>query len=136
MSTFDYFKVYLISVPVFFAIDMVWLTLIAKNFYRSQLGDLLTKDINWLAAIVFYLLFLVGLIIFAVAPALEKNSWTHALIFSALFGFFTYMTYDLTNLATTRNWPLTLTFVDIAWGTFLAASVATVTFLISQYFKI
>lgn len=88
--------------------------------------------VNWTAAIVFYLIFIVGILIFAVAPALESQSWQKALVLGALFGFFTYATYDLTNLATLREWPLTVTLVDMVWGAVLSGSVATVSFFIGR----
>lgn len=127
-----FLKLYAIALPVFFVIDMVWLGFVAKNFYRSQIGFLMRGDINWVAAIAFYLLFIVGLIFFVVAPAMEKESWTYALLVGALFGLISYATYDLTNLATTKDWPLLVTFVDLAWGAVLAASVSTVTYLIAH----
>lgn len=131
-----FIKLYLIAVPVFFAIDMVWLVLVARTFYRSQIGHLLSDTVNWPVAIAFYLLFLVGLIIFAIAPALETKSFSHALIYGALFGFFTYMTYDLTNWSTLRDWPMLVSFVDIMWGTVLAASVAGATYYLANIFGI
>lgn len=124
-------KLYLIALPVFFAIDMVWLGLVAKNFYAKQIGALMKPDINWIAAIIFYLLFIVGLVVFVVAPAMEKNSWTHAVLFGALFGLVCYATYDLTNLAVTKDWPLLVTIVDLVWGAVLAASVSVVTYVIA-----
>lgn len=127
-----FLKLYAIALPVFFAIDMVWLGFVAKNFYRSQIGFLMRSDVNWVAAIAFYLLFIVGLIFFVVAPAVEKESWMYALFVGALFGLISYATYDLTNLATTKDWPLLVTFVDLAWGAVLAASVSTVTYLIAH----
>jgi uncharacterized membrane protein len=127
-----FLKLYAIALPVFFAIDMVWLGLVAKNFYRDQIGFLMKSDVNWAAAIVFYLLFVVGLVIFVIAPAIEKNSWLHALLFGALFGLITYATYDLSNLATLKDWPLLVTVVDLAWGATLAASVSTVTYFIAR----
>lgn len=127
-----FLKLYAIALPVFFAIDMVWLGFVAKNFYRSQIGFLMRGDVNWVAAIAFYLLFIVGLIFFVVTPAIEKESWTYAVLVGALFGLITYATYDLTNLATTKDWPLLVTFVDLAWGAVLAASVSTVTYLIAH----
>jgi uncharacterized membrane protein len=126
-----FIKLYAIALPVFFAIDMVWLVLVAKNFYKKQIGFLMKPDINWTAAILFYLLFIVGLVLFVIAPALERGSWTHALIFGALFGMITYATYDLTNLATLKDWPLLVTLVDLAWGTILGASVSVATYLIA-----
>lgn len=127
-----FLKLYAIALPVFFAIDMVWLGFVAKNFYRSQIGFLMRGDVNWVAAIAFYLLFIVGLIFFVVTPAMEKESWMYALLVGALFGLITYATYDLTNLATTKDWPLLVTFVDLAWGAVLAASVSTITYLIAH----
>jgi uncharacterized membrane protein len=93
-------------------------------------------DINWAAAIIFYLIFIAGLILFVVTPAIEKGSWTHALLFGALFGLITYATYDLTNLATLKEWPLVVTLVDMAWGAALAASVSVVTFVLASTFGI
>ena len=127
-----FIKLYAIALPVFFAIDMVWLGLVAKNFYRDQIGVLMKDDINWTAAIVFYLLFIAGLVVFVIGPAIERNSWVHALLFGALFGFISYATYDLTNLATLKDWPLLVTIVDLAWGAVLAASVSTVTYFIAR----
>ncbi len=127
-----FIKLYAVALPVFFAIDMVWLGLVARTFYRNQVGFLMKSDINWIAAIAFYLLFIVGLVLFVIAPAIEKNSWTHALLLGALFGLITYATYDLTNLATLKDWPLLVTIVDLAWGAVLAASVSTVTYFIAR----
>jgi uncharacterized membrane protein len=127
-----FIKLYAIALPVFFAIDMVWLGLVAKNFYKNQIGFLMKPDINWAAAILFYLLFIVGLVIFVIAPAVEKGSWVQALLFGALFGLITYATYDLTNLATVKGWPIFVTFVDLAWGTTLGALVSIVSYLISS----
>lgn len=127
-----FIKLYAIALPVFFAIDMVWLGLVAKNFYRDQIGVLMKDNINWTAAIVFYLLFIAGLVVFVIGPAIERNSWVHALVFGALFGFISYATYDLTNLATLKDWPLLVTIVDLAWGAVLAASVSTVTYFIAR----
>lgn len=133
MNIQTFLTLYVMSVPVFFAIDMVWLGLVAKNFYRSQLGDLL-GDVQWPAAIIFYLVFLVGLTIFAIYPAAEKSSVQYGLVYGALFGFFTYATYDLTNLATLRHWPLSVSLVDMAWGAVLGGTVAAVTVLVHSWF--
>ena len=127
-----FIKLYTIALSVFFATDMVWLGLVAKNFYKSQIGFLMKPDINWTAAILFYLLFIIGLVLFVIAPAVEKGSWTHALLFGALFGFITYATYDLTNLATLKDWPLFLTIVDLAWGATLGALVSVVTYFVAN----
>ena len=127
-----FLNLYAIALPVFLAMDMVWLGLVAKNFYRNQIGFLMRPDINWAAAIVFYLLFIVGLVLFVIAPAIEKNSWLHALLFGALFGLITYATYDLSNLATLKDWPLLVTIVDLVWGALLAASVSSVTYFVAR----
>lgn len=127
----QYLVLYAISVPVFFAIDMVWLGFVAKDFYRAQIGHLLSDSVNWPVAIAFYLLFLIGLLIFVTVPALEAKNLTHALLWGALFGFFTYATYDLTNWATLRDWPAFVSIVDITWGTVLSASVAALTYWIA-----
>lgn len=126
---------YLLTSVVFFAIDLTWLGLVAKGLYAKYLGGLLSDQVNWTAAITFYLLFIVGIFLFVILPAAEKSSWQHALIYGALFGFFTYATYDLTNLATLKNWPLTIVFIDIAWGMALTGSVSLAGYAITQYLK-
>jgi uncharacterized membrane protein len=127
-----FIRLYAIALPVFFAMDMVWLGFVAKGFYRDQLGGLMKAEINWIAAGAFYLLFVVGLVLFVIAPALEKNSWLHALVLGALFGLITYATYDLSNLATLKDWPLLVTLVDMVWGAVLAASVCTASYFIAR----
>jgi uncharacterized membrane protein len=127
-----FIKLYFITLPIFLFIDMVWLGLVAKNFYAKHLGFLMKADVNWLAAILFYLVFVVGLIVFVITPALEKNSWVMALLLGALFGFITYATYDLTNLATIKDWPIIVTIIDLVWGTFLAAAVSVVSYFIAS----
>lgn len=127
-----FIKLFAIALPVFFAIDMVWLGLVAKDFYRAQIGTLMKSDVNWTAAIIFYLIFIAGLVVFVIFPAVEKGSWTHALLFGALFGLVCYATYDLTNLAVAKDWPLLVTIVDLVWGAVLAASVSVVTYFIAS----
>ncbi len=127
-----YIKLYLIALPAFFALDFVWLAIVARKFYLSQLGALMKTNINWPIAILFYLIFIVGLIIFVISPAIEKKSIIYALVMGGLFGFFTYATYDLTNLATLKNWPLSLSIIDMIWGSILAASVSAITFYIAS----
>lgn len=125
-------KLYLIALPIFFAIDMLWLGIVAKNFYRVQIGHLMKSDINWISAIIFYLIFIMGIIVFVIAPAKEKGSWMHALFLGMLFGLVCYATYDLTNLAVAKDWPLCVTIVDMVWGAIISASVSTLTYLIAQ----
>jgi uncharacterized membrane protein len=115
---------YLITLAIFFLIDMIWLGLVAKNFYRQQLGGMLSPTVNWPAAILFYLLFIAGLQLFIVAPALQAGGALQALWRGAFFGLVAYATYDLTNLATLKNWPLLVTVVDLAWGAVLGGAVS------------
>lgn len=126
-----FLKIYCIALPIFFALDMVWLGVAAKNFYTRQIGFLMKANVNWVAAFLFYLLFIAGLVVFVVIPAMEKGSWVRALLFGALFGLITYATYDLTNLATLKDWPLLVTVVDLIWGMVLAASVSVATYVIA-----
>ena len=126
-----FIKLFLIALPVFFAVDLVWLIFVARSFYQKQIGFLMKPDINWFAAIIFYMLFIAGLVIFVISPAVEKHSWVHAILFGALFGLITYATYDLTNLATLKDWPLLVTVVDLIWGTVLAASISGITYFIA-----
>ena len=127
-----FIKLYAIALPVFFAIDIVWIGVVAKDFYLGQIGTLMKSNVNWVAAIIFYLIFITGLVVFVIMPAVEKGSWTHAVIFGALFGLVCYATYDLTNLALAKDWPLLVTVVDLAWGAGLAASVSVITYFIAN----
>jgi uncharacterized membrane protein len=127
-----FLKLYCIALPIFFGLDMAWLGVAAKNFYTKQIGFLMTPKVNWVAAILFYLLFLVGLVVFVIAPAVEKDSWVRGLLLGALFGLVTYATYDLTNLATLKDWPVALTIVDLIWGMVLAGCVSAGTCLIAH----
>lgn len=127
-----YIKQYLISLVIFLGIDGVWLTVVAKSFYSKHLGYLMAKNPNLLAAVIFYLLNIFGILVFAVTPALQKNSLMQAVMLGALYGLCTYATYDLTNLATIKNWPLIVTLVDLLWGTVLSATVAGLTYLATK----
>ena len=131
-----FFKLFFTALPVFFIIDIIWLVLVAKNFYQKHLGFLMKPDVNWTAAIIFYLLYIAGLVLFVISPAMEKQSWVHALIYGALFGLIAYATYDLTNLATLKDWPLLVTVVDLVWGMAVSASVSVITCLIAQKFYV
>ena len=123
-------KAYVIALPVFFAIDMIWLALIARGFYTKHIGYILAPQVNWMAAIVFYLIFVAGLVFFSIMPAFEKGSVWSAIFYGAFFGFVTYSAYDLTNLATVKDWPMIVTIVDLAWGSVLGATVSAATYLI------
>ena len=126
-------KLYFISLFVFLGIDSIWLLLIAKKFYADQLGYLMAKTPNLLAALIFYLLFIVGVVFLVLAPALKNNSLSQAILMGALFGLCSYATYDLTNLATIKDWPIIITIIDMIWGTTLSAVVAGVSFSIFQW---
>lgn len=126
---------YLLTTLVFFAIDILWLGFIAKDMYNRHLGPLLSEQVNWGAAILFYLLFIVGIFIFAILPGVDKESWRYALIYGALFGFFTYATYDLTNLATLKNWPGAIILPDLLWGMVLSGSTAVAGYFITHWIK-
>jgi uncharacterized membrane protein len=134
MNIQTFLSLYAISVPVFFLIDMVWLGVVARDFYQEKLGHLL-GPVQWGPAILFYLLFLVGLTFFATYPGLQAASWKTAALYGALFGFFTYLTYDLTNLATLKDWPVSVVYIDILWGTILGALVSGVTVTIYLLLK-
>jgi uncharacterized membrane protein len=123
-------KMYGIAFAAFLVIDLVWLGFIAKNLYRKYLGFIMRPDPNWPVAIVFYLLYLAGLVFFVISPAVEKQSWKYALLSGMFFGLVTYATYDLTNLATLRDWPPFITVTDLVWGTFLGGLVSLVTYLV------
>ena len=116
-----YFAAYAATAVVMIAIDLVWLGVIAKPLYRDGIGHLMADSPNLAAALLFYLMFPVGLMIFAVVPNAASSEWTNTLLAGALFGLFTYATYDLTNLATLKGWPIGLAALDVAWGTFVSS---------------
>lgn len=125
-----YFKLYLVSLAAFLAIDMLWLGLVARSFYQQQLGFIMAPSVNnWFAAIIFYLLFIVGILFFVVVPGLESGSLKATLLRAALFGLITYATYDLTNLATLKDWPALLSIVDMLWGMVLSVLVSYISFM-------
>ena len=126
-------KIYLVTLAVFFSIDIVWLAVIAKDLYRKEIGFIMKKNPDWTAAILFYLIFIFGLVYFVINPAMEKDSLTMALFTGMLFGFITYATYDLTNLATLENWPLKITIIDLIWGTVLGGSVSAISFSVMKF---
>ena len=133
MNISFYLKLYALTVPVFFIIDLIWLGIVAKGFYQKNLKYILSPNVNWTAAIIFYLMYIAGILIFAVLPGVAKDSVRHAALWGALFGFFTYATYDLTNLALLKDWPLNIVVVDIFWGIVLCTVVATLSFYIAKW---
>ena len=121
-----YAVAYIATLVVFLAADMLWLGTMVNRIYRPALGDILAASVNFPPALVFYLIYPIGIVIFAVLPGVKSGSVATAAMYGALFGFFTYATYDLSNYATLRNWTLQVTIVDIAWGTLLGAMAAAV----------
>lgn len=130
-----FFKLYLVALLLFFAIDLVWLGVIAKSLYKEQIGFLMTDEIRWGAALLFYCLYLIGLVFFAIMPAFKQNDWSAALLNGALFGLICYATYDLTNLATLKGWPIKIVIYDLLWGTFISAATSWICFGIATRWK-
>ncbi|UCB50831.1 MAG: DUF2177 family protein [Deltaproteobacteria bacterium] len=124
---------YFLMAVVFLAIDLFWLGLIAKKFYQKHLGRFFSDRVNWTAAVIFYFLFILGVMIFSVYPAVAQDSLMRAIVWGALFGLFTYATYDLTNLATLKDWPVPIVIVDIIWGMVLCGTVSVVGFRVAKW---
>ena len=131
-----YLPLYLLIIPVFFAIDLVWLGVVAADLYENQIGFLLADKINWAAAVIFYLLYIAGIVYFAIAPGIAKKSLSYCMISAALFGFLAYATYDLTNLATVEGWPIKITIIDLIWGTTLTSLTALSGWFIAKKLKV
>jgi uncharacterized membrane protein len=115
---------YLAVALVLVALDMLWLGVIAKSTYQQAIGHLMAEQPQVLAALAFYIVYSAGLLIFAIAPHADESTWLGVALMGGLFGFFAYATYDLSNLATLRNWPIGLTLLDMAWGTVLSGASA------------
>jgi uncharacterized membrane protein len=128
-----YLWIYLITFTVFIVIDLIWLGVIGQGIYQKYLGPLLKKDVNWTAAIIFYLLFILGLLVFVVGPAYLNEDILEAFLMGGLLGLIMYATYDLTNLATLKDWPLPITLIDLIWGTFLGSLTSGVAVLLSLW---
>ncbi len=128
-----YAKLYLLSLLVFLVVDAIWLAVVARGFYRKHLGFLLAEQPNWWAAIAFYALFVAGIIVFATAPALSVGSFWRAVALGGFFGLVTYATYDLTNLATVKDWPWVVTAIDLTWGVVLSATISSVGYLTGRW---
>jgi uncharacterized membrane protein len=128
----NHLKLYFSTLLVFLAVDMIWLGLVARTFYSQYIGNLLAPSVNWPAALLFYLLFIVGILVFVVLPGLTSGSTRDTLLRAALFGLITYATYDLTNLATLKDWPLLVSVVDMLWGTVLSVMVSYASLFIGR----
>ncbi|MGF0539093.1 DUF2177 family protein [Agrobacterium sp. ES01] len=129
-----YIIAYVSAVIVFLGADYLWLSKIAIGFYRSRVGDLLMAQPNFAAAGAFYLAYIVGIVYFAVVPALNSGTWVTAAVAGALLGFIAYGTYDMTNLSTLKGWSLSVSLIDMAWGTVLTGVTATVAYLVASRF--
>ncbi|MEQ1651202.1 MAG: DUF2177 family protein [Hyphomicrobium sp.] len=126
--------VYVATLLVFVLVDLVWLGVVAKDFYRASIGHLMGNGFNIPAAIVFYLMYVVGIMLFAINPAVDAGQWQKAALLGFGFGFFAYATYDLTNMATLKDWPLGITLADIAWGSVLTSIAATAGYAVATRF--
>ncbi|MFN8239389.1 MAG: DUF2177 family protein [Bacteroidales bacterium] len=131
-----FIKVYAVAFLAFILIDLAWLGLVAVDFYKKHLGFIMRPSPNWTAAIIFYLLYLTGVVYFVINPSLAAHSWKMALLQGFFFGLITYATYDLTNLATLKDWPLIVTIVDLVWGTVLGGLVSVSTYQVVSKFNI
>lgn len=125
MSILNLAKLYGLMAGAFFAIDLVWLGIVAKDFYRNNIGHLMRDDVGWGAAFAFYAIYLAGVMVFAVLPGLEAQSLGRTVALGAFLGFFAYATFDLTSMAVLRDFPLKVVLIDLLWGTVLTGSVAT-----------
>lgn len=126
----SFIKNFIITFIVFMTIDLIWLGVVAKNLYNKYLGYIMTKNINWIAAVIFYIIFVIGLLIFVIHPALAKESTQYLLLYAMAYGFITYATYDLTNLATLKDWPIEITIIDLIWGTTLSTLTSYFSYLV------
>jgi uncharacterized membrane protein len=121
---------YLAALVTLAVFDALWLGVVAREFYKARLGQLLLEQPLWWAAIAFYLIHAAGIAVFAVPPAVTAGTWAAAALYGALFGFCVYAAYDLTNLATLRGWPMAVSLVDLAWGALVTAAATLVAFLV------
>src|SRR3569833_1867772 len=131
-----YVVAYIVTAVVFLGLDSLWLSQIALGMYRRELGTLLLDRPNLVVAGLFYLLFVIGIVVLAIVPALNGGGWVTALVAGAVLGLVAYGTYDITNLSTLRNWSLTVTVADLIWGKALTAVSATVGYFVVSWFKL
>lgn len=127
---YSYFKVYILAFLIFILIDSIWLGFIARNLYRKQIGFILKEKFDMKVALIFYLFFIAGLVFFVLNTAIINQSWQYALFAGLFYGFITYATYDITNLATIKDWPVMLTVIDIIWGSFICGATSILTYYI------
>jgi len=128
-----YLALYLVTLAGFLVIDLLWLGVIAKDFYARQLGSLMREDVNWTAALLFYAIYVAGVLTLAVWPALQTRSLGRALLLGGILGFVAYAAYDLTSLAVMRGFPPGMVAVDMVWGTVLTGMTAGVGYLAARW---
>ncbi len=128
MSPIEFLKLYGVGTVVCFGLDLVWIGVVARDFYQRHLGALLRPDVRWAPAVLFYLLYVAALVVFVVAPAVERESAARAVLLGAFFGLAAYAAYDLTSLALIRDFPTTAAVVDLVWGATLSAVVSGAAF--------
>jgi len=124
VTTISFLKMYAVGVVACFAVDLVWLGVVAKGFYQRQIGHLMRPDVQWAPAVLFYLIYVAALVVFVAAPAAERQSIGRAIGYGAFFGLAAYAAFDLTSLALLKDFPVTAALVDLAWGSFLSAAVS------------
>lgn len=124
MYSTEMFKLYALTALVFFAVDLLWLGVVAKGFYQEYLGHLMRPDVIWGAALLFYSIFIAGVLVFSVLPGLETQSLGYSIALGAFLGLVTYATFDLTCLAMLKDFPVVVVYVDLAWGIALTAGVS------------
>lgn len=125
--------IYLITFTVFIVIDLLWLGVVGQGIYQKYLGHLIKKNVNWVAAIVFYSLYILGLMVFVIIPAYQSQDILSGFLMGGLLGLIMYATYDLTNLATLKDWPITITLIDLTWGTFLGSLTSGLAIILSLW---
>ncbi|MEI8300012.1 MAG: DUF2177 family protein [Chlamydiota bacterium] len=130
-----FLKLYGLAFVLFLSVDLLWLGFLAKNFYRNQIGFLMLDKIKWAPALLFYCLYIAGLVVFTIYPYLKEANWKMPLLYGAFFGLICYATYDLTNLATLKGWPLKLVIADLIWGACLSALISWATYSLALYWK-
>ncbi|HEY1064160.1 MAG TPA: DUF2177 family protein [Candidatus Saccharimonadales bacterium] len=126
----EYIGHYLLVGTIFAAVDAVWIGIVANKFYKSKMSSLLREKPNFVAAVIFYLVYIFGVVVLALEPALDKESAIQALGLGAVVGLTAYAAYDLTNASTLKGWSVAVTVVDLAWGTFITAATTLIAYLI------
>jgi uncharacterized membrane protein len=135
MTMLEFLRLYCVGAVVCFGLDLVWLGVVARGFYQRHLGYIMRPDVQWVPAVLFYLIYVAALVVFVVMPAVEKQSLARALLLGAFFGLAAYAAYDLTSLALIKDYPLVAALVDLAWGATLSAVVSGAVYLAAQLWR-